>query len=328
MFTKGDKVFYQGNGRLDTEKPLEIVKVVNEFVYVKGVPIRYSAKSFRAAKDGPADLLAVLTRRVTEGHVGVCSYALEFDGGYQRFQIEDVCHARLTFGGQYRAKDEQGADLKAVALNVSGHITALKKEFTELYKKHVEYILTESPWRNAFLPKPLEDVYKSGVYLDLSKDFSYCVAAAIALRSGSEYAMQLPMFGRLKDLGFSSNVAYLVSQFSSSDTFVAMGGGHHVINNIAMKMENLAAFFNSGEPVNPSGVSYKDAAGKAYSVFKLIESVPCDRDKSVFAYITDKACSHITETKKKSWGEEYKTINLKDIKNLVIVANAFAKVIK
>lgn len=330
MFAVGDQVFYEGKGSLHPKEIYVIGHVVNNFVYVHGV--RYQAKSFRSihAPKPPEvvkDLMAELKERVDRTGVHVCSYALEFENGHRRYQIADVCHARLPFGGQYNKAEERGNPLKAVALNVSGHIKKCNKDTLNAYKRHVQYILTESPWKDAFIPKPLEDVYTSGVYLDITKNYSYCVAAAMALRTGSEFPSKLSVFERLMKLGFSPNVSYVVAHFTYADKFTTFTGGHHVMNNTDMTMGKLASFFNTGVIATVDKASYKDSAGKPYSIFALIESGLKLDALSIFNQII-RDCNHIVDEGKVEWGVRNQTIDVKDITKLVILANTFAKEIK
>lgn len=330
MFAEGDKVFYQGKGMLRKDMPYYVERVVNEFIFIAGR--RYQSSSFiRIKKKEPAvgvPLLQELTDKVTVQGVGVCSYALEFEGGLRRFQVKDVCHARLTYGGRYYSAEERDKKLLAVALNVSGHVAKYKGEAAERYKRHVQYILTESPWKDAFIQKPLEEVYTSGVYLDLTKEFWYCVAAAIALRTGSEFDNCLPLFQRLLDLNYSPNVAYVVSQLSRGlNSFGYFAGGHHVLNNGTMRMEAYACFFNTGKFSRCSGMSYQEASGRDYRIDPLIQEKLEKTDVSVFNYVMEKL-KHVVTKEQKAWGASFESIKFDNPDNLIRVANLFAKEIK
>lgn len=253
---------------------------------------------------------------------------MEFKDGHRRFQIRDVCHARMPYGGRYANAAEQNNELVAVALNVAGHLEQIPKEYVEAYKLHVKYILTQSPWKDAFIQKPLEDVYTSGVYIDISKDYWYCVAAAVALRSGSEFHRRLPTFKRLLDLQYSPNVAYIVSQCSATeDSFAQFGGGHHVFNNMTMTMKSFEDFFNKGELCNKANTPYSKAEGKSYKIFALMCNDLKDDQESVLKYITDKL-KHITVEHKPGWGQKTVSIPFDKPDNLIMLANTFAKVIK
>jgi len=323
MFAAGDKVFYTGKGILERDVPYRVNRVVNTFLYVEGHEARYRVTSFTNA---PPDLLEKLTEKVNNEGVGVCSYALEFDEGHQRFQIRDVCHARLSYGDRYSALDEQKQNLKAVALNVSGYFKVLPKEWHEAYKLHVKYIITESPWRDAFIQAPMGEIYASGVYLDITKNFSYCVAAAIALRSGSEFKARLPLFKSLIDLQYSPHVAYIVSQFTTyPEKFTAFGGGHHVMGNTNVTLQNMAKFFNT-DKFNNDGMKYKDAKGRSYRIFPLIGETK-GNEVSMYNDILQRL-GHIVTTVKNGWGPATKYIDYTKRDNLIMVANTIAKEVK
>jgi hypothetical protein len=330
MFAEGDKVFYQGRGMLRKDLPYYVERVVNEFIFI--AERRYQSSSFvRKEQEEPAvavPLLQELTDKVTKQGVGVCSYALEFEGGHRRFQVEDVCHARLAYGGRYCPAEEHGKKLLAVALNVSGHVAQYKGEVAERYKRHVQYILTESPWKDAFIQKPLEEVYTSGVYLDLTKEFWYCVAAAVALRTGSEFDNCLPIFQRLLDLNYSPNVSYVVSQLSHGlNAFNLFPGGHHVLNNATMTMEAYVSFFNTGKFSRCSGMSYQEASGREYRIDPLIQEKIEKTEVSLFNYVMTKL-KHVVTKEQRGWGVAYDSIKFDNPDNLIRVANLFAKEIK
>lgn len=330
MFAEGDKVFYKGKGILRKDVPYYVERVVNEFIFIG--ERRYQSSSFTRKEKEPAvdlPLLQVLTEKVRDNGVGVCSYALEFEDGHRRFQVKDVCHARLTYGGRYYSAEEQGKKLLAVALNVSGHIKKYQvAAASQRYKRHVQYILTESPWKDAFIQKPLGEVYTSGVYLDLTKDFWYCVAAAVALRTGSEFDNCLAMFQRLLDLNYSPNVAYIVSQLSRGlNAFASFAGGHHVFNNTNMTMESYARFFNTGKFNDCCGHSYQNSAEREYRIDPLIQKQLVKNDVDLFSTVVNKL-KHIATTEQRGWGASFKSIKFDNPDNLIILANLFAKEIK
>jgi hypothetical protein len=234
----------------------------------------------------------------------------------------------LAYGGRYCPAEEHGKKLLAVALNVSGHVAQYKGEVAERYKRHVQYILTESPWKDAFIQKPLEEVYTSGVYLDLTKEFWYCVAAAVALRTGSEFDNCLPIFQRLLDLNYSPNVSYVVSQLSHGlNAFNLFPGGHHVLNNATMTMEAYVSFFNTGKFSRCSGMSYQEASGREYRIDPLIQEKIEKTEVSLFNYVMTKL-KHVVTKEQRGWGVAYDSIKFDNPDNLIRVANLFAKEIK
>lgn len=337
MFAVGDTVVYTGRAPLNPNIELIISHVVGEYVFINDYINRYKASSFRKVGDvNPADgsLLGELKRKLGNKDVGVCSYALEFSKGHKRFHVADVCHARMTFDIHNRRDNEK--DLVAVALNVSGHIKRmldLYPKHVENYKRCVEYILTESPWKSAFVPKPLEEVYASGVYLDVTKEYWFCVAAAIALRTASEHYTCLPLFRKLLNLNYNPNVAYIVSQFCKEArgkmSFMRHTGGHHVMSNTLTAMDSFVSFFNGGEHKETSGISYEAAAGQRFQIQALIGgSYPKPLDHKEMYDTIIQLCAPVVSKYQPEWGAEVKYIDVSDINQLVFLANCFSKVIK
>lgn len=336
MFAIGDKVFYKGRiNRFNRLEPQIVRKHINGFVYVQGQAGRFNASSF-VKLNGEAkvneDLMTQLTKKAeNSGGGGLCHYALEFDNNHIRFQISDACHARMPFDNAYhpRAQGNNEAVLKSVALNVSVHLNKMAEANKQAYKDFVKYIIQESPWKDAFLPRPIEDVYNSGVYIDITKEYWYCISAAIALRVGHEYPFRLPLFKSIIDLGFSPDVAFVVSQFSYSqggqEKFVKNTGGHHCINNVDCTTEQFANFFK-GVHHSSSGIAYKNANNKSYQIQKLVGSLRQD-NKPLFNDVM-KACDKYAEERKLGWGSVEYSINLSDLKSLVFVCNYFSKVLK
>lgn len=327
MFNAGDQVFYNGRiKRYKRDQALNVRKYVNGYLWVNNDPIRYKATSFFNAnvKKPIGDLLSQLNERVKEKGVGVCSYALEFESGHTRYQIADVCHARLPWGSNYPAGNADKENiLKKVALNISGHYKAFDKN-KDKYKRFVQYIIYESPWKDAFLPSNLEDVIKSGVYLDISKPYSYCVAAAIALRTGSEFRAQLEVFDRLIQLNYSPNVAFIVSScVNITWNYTDFSGGHHVLNNNNMGLEGMRKFFNEGL-LNLNGKSYAKSKAISYSVFDVM--APKNAKPTLNSHIW-KACKDMVIVKE-SWGGKSYSISVVEDKNLVYLSNEVARLFK
>ncbi len=332
MYAVGDKVFYKGRINRFNRVDAQIVrKYINGFLYVEGQVGRFNASSFVKLNgiqpiDKPVDLLAELTVKANKSNGGTCHYALEFDNGHKRFQVSDVCHARMPFDSTY-LKDPREKVLKAVALNVSEHLKRVRNK--DAYKAFVKYIIQDSPWKNAFIPKDIEEVYTSGVYIDITKDYWYCVAAAIALRVGSEYENKLPLFNQIIELGFSTHVAFIVSQFSYNNgnevQLTKHAGGHHVINNVDVTTAQFSNFFK-GILHKQAGFPYHQANGKGYTIQKMIGERRME-EKSVFDDVVKTLENHVTITKR-PWGESGSYIDLGDMKKLVVVCNYFEKVIK
>lgn len=252
----------------------------NNFVLVErprqAVPVAPAVKPAPKAPPKPKTLLEELTHKVN-GEAGTCSYAIEFADGKRRFQIRDACHYRIRHHStdNYCPSSKDPANVKpvAVALNISGHIKQMKPEFVDAYKATVKYILDESPWSKAFLTRYSEDVFNSGVLMDVTQPYSFVCSAAIALRVGSEYPRSLLIFKQLIDMKYSGNVAFIMSHIAQLEqnnkySLRAQGGGHHVFNT-GHAPDQFIAFFNEGK-LNYNDGKYEDAARQAYKIQDVI----------------------------------------------------------
>lgn len=242
-----------------------------EYIKLRGIRNRIRIKFFvpcdapAIIKDDGEKLLKELADKAGRGP-GTCSYVLEFECGHKEWHIRDVCHARLT---NYL---NPGKVVKQVALNVSGHYAVAVDK--DAYAAHVQYITKESPFKECFLPRPIDKILETGVLLDISKPHSRVVAAAIALRSGSEYPAKTQLFKKAVDIGFSGNVASILSTFfnESGDgilTYNQWGGGHHYINS-SMLVEHLVKFYEEGFHIDSGERSYKLDCEKGFRIFDSI----------------------------------------------------------
>lgn len=252
---KKDKVYH-----------VERIKGEGKYVKIKGIGNAICASSFVLC-DAPAEvtgkgenLLIELAKRVGI-NVGRCSYVLSFTDGTKSYHIKDVCHARLCNG------NNKGKIVDFVALNVSGHYKTHSDK--EAYKEFVQYITQESPFKECFLPRKLEDILDTGVLLDVSKPYSRCVASAVALRVGSEHPKQAILFKKVIDLGFSKEVALILSGFfddnPESVKYNGNGGGHHFLSQ-DMSVEDLALFMEKGFHRDLKEKSYVDDCEKTYTI--------------------------------------------------------------
>ena len=242
-----------------------------EYVKLKGIRNRIRKQFFipcdapAIIKDDGEKLLKELADK-TGGNPGTCSYVLEFECGHKEWHIRDVCHARLN---NYI---NPGKVVKQVALNVSDHYARAGDK--DAYAAHVQYITQESPFKECFLPHPIDKILETGVLLDISKPYSRVVAAAIALRSGSEFSAKTKLFKEAIDIGFSGNVASILSTFfnknaNGSLTYNQWGGGHHYINS-SMLVEHLVKFYEEGFHIDSGERSYKLDCHKGFHIFDSI----------------------------------------------------------
>jgi len=298
MFAVGDKVYYKGKSI--PKKIYTIEKIVGDFVFVKGIEGRYKLSSFTTTN--PAEKLTLLQELVkkTGNNAGTCSYAIRFADGRDRFQIRDVCHARLRFGGFSEPADQRYLEHKpiAVALNVVGHLKDQDK--APAMKRMYEYILLRSPWRFAFIQKPLEDVFTSGVYLDINQSYSFVVAAAIALRTVSEFPYRTKFFCRAADAGIPEHIAFIMSVMLDRDTpkLMDFGGGHHVMSTYENNIRDVFKFFKDGPP-DLKEKPYKDTVDRSYTIFKSVSPKPKVRGSWMDAIKT--VAPHLIVKKKDGW---------------------------
>lgn len=335
MFAVGDKVQYRGRGVLPRHNALAVKRIINGFVYLEGYKARYKNDSFikfNAEIPIPVkeDLLAELTRKANKA-MGTCSYALEFEDGYRRFQVSDVCHARMPFGG-YSDNHKNNLVLKAVALNISNHIK--RGNITEEGRRNMirmyEYIIFRSPWKDAFI-KPADNKVPvdSGVYVNINMPFSYCVAGAIALRSVSEFPYMREMFIRMVDLGIDEHIAFIASTCASNGgdeygvTLRRFDGGHHVVNITSHKAEDLRSFFYKNK-LTYVDKSYKDSINKMYKIWEVIGPARYAAASNLF----ERMCDDLPKEaliNEMLWGQKYQKVLAKEDKTIVKFCNNLMK---
>jgi hypothetical protein len=206
-----------------------------------------------------------------DGHVGTCSYALEFESGHRRFQHADVCHARIAYP-YYNAHNKERV-IKNLALHIRGHAKKIPVAYgelrEELYWFYVDYILNRSPWSSMFVGnKSIEDIKKEGgVYVDVSRGINEIASAAIALRMGSEFPYILNPFYLLCQSGCNEHFAWLFAQHFPGTANVAYkenGGGHSTIDS-SLGFKQYMNTMYTGVFLHP-GIKYTEAIDKGYIV--------------------------------------------------------------
>ena len=174
---------------------------------------------------------------------GVCSYAMVDTEGNERFQVRDICHARLT--SQYERKFYRTA-----VLEVKGHYKEHKHP--EAFKAYVDYVINRSPWKGAFITRTTDEVISSGIALDVNKGVNYVVSAAVALRIGHEYMHLAKDFFELSSSGCPEHLAFLTASMCNGYhckgqyELGGQNGAHHILSS-GMSLDNLKAFFFKGE---------------------------------------------------------------------------------
>lgn len=221
-----------------------------------------------------------------DGRVGTCSYALEFESGYRRFQHADVCHARITYP-YYNAHDKERV-IKNLALHIKEHAKKIPASYgelrEELYWFYVDYILNRSPWSSMFVGnKSIEDIKKEGgVYVDVSRGINEIASAAIALRMGSEFPYILNPFYLLCQAGCNEHFAWLFAQHfkgTANVVYKENGGGHSTIDSSLNFKQYMDTMYTGVFP--RPGIKYTEAMDRSYIVCGSMADLDNRGDSSI-----------------------------------------------
>lgn len=206
-------------------------------------------------------------RKKTGDVPGTCSYALEFSNGTRRFQVKDVCHARLRKKSSYEAgyEEEKKNNVVAAVCDIAGHYHVAPDK--EAYKQAIVYLLNDSPYKQVYITKSWDDALREGVYLNVTKESnSHCVTGAIALREASEFPKQTEMFSYLVKSGFSLSASWFAARHFKKNgdkiTYNAHAGGHATIS-FSMDYAELITFWKKGffrkvgEPMSKKADGYE-----------------------------------------------------------------------
>lgn len=340
MFAVGDKVIYHGRGQLQKWGVFVVEEIVNGRLRLENRKYLYGVDSFIKQENDnlKLDLLDDLKRKVANDP-GTCSYALEFTDGVRRFQVRDICHARLTFGN-YADNHRRGIVLAKAALNLSGHAFKIKKEGKlDEYVAYVDYILQRSPWKDAFLPISTQEAIESGVYLNVEEGINYCVAAAVALRTASEFPLKREAFNHVVKLGYDEHLAFVIAanilgpyQKEWGDNkpilkkyFYRCDGSHHVISGGEHTVQGLRAFFYEGVH-GAKGKLYKQASCTQYYLFKSIQAQLNTIGNGLFKAIEKLFDDDFGMNIESPWGgNPYKIYPVDKEQDLMVVCETFKK---
>lgn len=86
----------------------------------------------------------------------------------------------------------------------------LLPDFTDLQKEYFDWVLRESYWSPAFLEID-DNLYENGLLMNSEKDFSFVIAAAIAVRFTWEFTKLLPYWKKLIENGVDKATAHHVA---------------------------------------------------------------------------------------------------------------------
>lgn len=250
------------------------------YTYLIGIRFPFASKMFKGAPDNalltpyrvvkpaapaipkPAVKLPLgeaLLKRM-DGHIGTCSFAIEFADGQYALHNLAPCHAGLNYD---RAKGKPVRVFDAL----KGHANDNNRANLIRY---YSYICNESPWKIAFEEPFKPEMIDSGVYLKVDTPKNILVGACIAMRQASEFPDRLTMFIRLLDLKYSPNVAFAASNLSRrGSALVAREGNGHDIIHRRMNFDELVSFFNDNQ-FKEKGKPYNDSPGYGYQIWDSI----------------------------------------------------------
>jgi len=230
-----------------------IERLAGDRLKLKGVSNTLPSSSFTLYTGKPIvedvgnELLKELAVKVGNDP-GVCSYAIMSKDNKKIWHIKDICHARIACDVK---------EVTHVALNFSGHYKRYDDQMKEDYKVFLNYIVNESPLKECFISRPVDDMVKDGVLMNVDKTLSEVFTAAIATRHFTEFPEKRELFSKIMNLGFDGNTAMFVSTFFDEDdglVFNGFYGSHHFLAS-SQKAEELFKFFKEG---------IKDVEGKPY----------------------------------------------------------------
>lgn len=188
---------------------VEAPKALGEAMPMGPEAVVVAKKAEAVAAIIPAKDMRTQMNEKAAGKVGVSHYAIQFKDGGIRFQIADICHARIGCG------DDRGnrgyANAVAITTGVKPFYDMLDGEAKANYKLFAEYITQRSIFRDCFLP--CSDVTKFSVYMNMKRSVHNIAAACIALREGSEqYSGKVSTFVWLIKQGISEDAAWVASR--------------------------------------------------------------------------------------------------------------------
>lgn len=247
----------------------------------------------------PKKTLGEELREKTGNLPRTCSYAHSYKG-IRRFQVSDVCHARM-----------RAAQMDEAVCDVAGHMGEHKNQAG--YRRFLQFMLNSSPYASVYLTKNVDEALKSGVYMDCTKSHSQMVAGCIALREGSEFPKRIDVFAKLLDVGFSGKVAWFAANFFSlsGEHFQAIGcGGGHMTLHSGMSADDLLKFFKEGfhRAVNaPSNVN-----ANHYYIFNSIAQI--SEQGSINTWLNKRGFSPVEAPR---WGEKPAVFSVRQLSKLL-----------
>lgn len=131
------------------------------------------------------------------------SYAVMFEDGYWRLQVDDVCFFRSRYQSNLDEKNTDKREVKELVLSlIPGYKAGAKYEF-------VNYILTRSIFKDMFLTKSPKAAWRYGVQMDVDANYSQVMAAMIAVRESWEFPHIADIWKILCKKGINEHVAWV-----------------------------------------------------------------------------------------------------------------------
>lgn len=278
------------NGRWQSVSRFEIVEI----------PEQVAPKKEEKPAPPPPKSLAQLLKEAQDKErvIGMCSYAIMNDKGVVKYQINDICHARI------RPYDLQGP-FTGVSLMVEYHAQKIRNhespEEEILYLRAIDYILNRSPWSSIYINKDFKKNFGC-VDLDVNRGIHSVACAAIALRTCSEYTSNNKTFCALVDAGVNEHVAYIVAHSCMSKGVSNNSGGHHVFST-ACTFDSVLSFFKTGKFIK-EGTPYKDNQERYMIVSsQFVEDINHKhKDKQLGTWLINRASNIPTFKKIDKWG--------------------------
>ena len=93
-------------------------------------------------------------------NAGTASYRVVHQNGDVSDHIRDVCHARLFS----HKESYEFSPIKAIYLNFNGHLPQFETDEERVsYAQYLDYVVNESPWKSAFIPRNKEVMELGGI---------------------------------------------------------------------------------------------------------------------------------------------------------------------
>lgn len=251
------------------KRPKPVAKGVGAAIIKKPAvaPIKPLPKPVKAPPKAK-DIRSELAKMANAGYDGErCNYSIEFDNGVIRHQAPDACHARLCWSNWYD-EDIGAKAIVNIALNITAHHKKFDGKEKEIHTRFVHYMLNDSPWADCFITKDVKEALEVGILMNVEKNVSHIVGAAVALRVATEWKEVLKPFGDVLDKGYSGNVAYLCCGHLMAGKVTAWP--HHSALTSTLGLTDIIKFFKNGYSQKDWKGIANDKRQTSYQIFDAI----------------------------------------------------------